>query len=574
MGIFIAVSRDGGTAWTPRIIADGSDGLPIACCQPACVFDDFGNLWLAYVNQNASQIAVLLSSDKGNTFSAAGVLGSGSVGRPALGVGNGMVWAAFRDFTAGGIAAAGAAVTGLGAFQAFGGAAILLGSSTGVFPTVAIGPSGQVMVAYHDNPSNEGPATIFMNVDADGLGAAAFGQASAVTATNVGGADFIPAQPFRALNAAPGLAYDRSNGVRRGRVYLVYTDELPNGSDDTDVLLRFSQDDGKTWSSPIRVNDDGGTKSQFWPRVAVDPLTGVAAMSWYDCRNDKGDRTAGDTNGVANDEAQFFATVSLSGGTSVSVNGQVTSGSSRAAAASNSLDYGENSGLDFLNDRIFPAWADNSPALGGNPQAGTFEIATARVTLIPILSVSPTTLTSGGTAQGTVFLRRPAPTSGSSVSLSTSNPSLASVPSNVTISSGDFTTNFSVTSTSLVRSPTTVSVTSTFPEGETQTASLSLVENTGLDSVSGGGGGGGGCFVATAAYGSPLHAKVVALSRFRDEHLRAAQPGAAFTRTYEAHSPLPARFLARTELGKTFCRPWITPIVNAVGPGGMSKLAD
>ena len=43
------------------------------------------------------------------------------------------------------------------------------------------------------------------------------------------GLDFLPAQPSRAIDAEANLAFDLSTGPRRGRLYLVYTDELFEG---------------------------------------------------------------------------------------------------------------------------------------------------------------------------------------------------------------------------------------------------------------------------------------------------------------------------------------------------------
>ena len=47
----------------------------------------------------------------------------------------------------------------------------------------------------------QGPATIYVNTDADGLGAGGFGARVTVTTTNVGGFDFIPAQSGRSVDA-------------------------------------------------------------------------------------------------------------------------------------------------------------------------------------------------------------------------------------------------------------------------------------------------------------------------------------------------------------------------------------
>jgi YD repeat-containing protein len=80
----------------------------------------------------------------------------------------------------------------------------------------------------------------------------------------------------------------------------------------------------------------------------------------------------------------------------------------------------------------------------------------------------------------------------------------------------------------------------------------------------GGGGGGGGCFIATAAYGSPLDAHVQSLRDFREAHLRTNAPGRAFIAFYERTSPPIAAFIAEREWARSLTRAALTPIVLGV----------
>ena len=57
------------------------------------------------------------------------------------------------------------------------------------------------------------------------------------------------------------------------------------------------------------MNDDATQNSQFFPRVAVDPLTGAVAVTWYDARNDAGVPGQGSTNTIPNDDAEFYGAV-------------------------------------------------------------------------------------------------------------------------------------------------------------------------------------------------------------------------------------------------------------------------
>src|SRR5438132_7219657 len=201
--IFRAYSTDAGATWTRGTIATG-----VACCDGQAAWDTFGNLFLVYINNNVDQINVILSTDGGVTFSAPVTAGSGSVDQPSIAVGNGSVWVDWNQN--GSMVARGAPVTGLGVWGPFN-AQQAIPSATGSFGGIAVGPGaggGKVIVTYQSPTGGQGPATIFANVDADGLGAGGFGARITVSSTHVGGSDFIPAQSGRSIDAEGGLAWD------------------------------------------------------------------------------------------------------------------------------------------------------------------------------------------------------------------------------------------------------------------------------------------------------------------------------------------------------------------------------
>jgi hypothetical protein len=75
---------------------------------------------------------------------------------------------------------------------------------------------------------------------------------------------------------------------------------------------------------------------------------------------------------------------------------------------------------------------------------------------------------------------------------------------------------------------------------------------------------GGGCFIATAAYGSPLAPQVRVLRYFRDTRLLTNRPGRLFVRVYYAFSPLVARIIRRHETLKAITRLFLYPLIQAV----------
>jgi len=344
--IFRAYSTDAGTTWTRGTVATG-----VACCDGQAVFDTFGNLFLVYLNNSVNQVNVILSTDGGVTFSAPVTAGTGPVDQPSIAVGNGSVWV---DWNQGGsMVARGAPVTGLGVWGPFN-AQQAIPSATGSFGGIAVGPGpngGKVIVTYQSPTGGQGPATIYVNVDADGLGAGGFGPRITVTSTNVGGFDFIPAQMERSVDAEAGMVWDATGGPFNNRIYLVYTEEPVNESNDTEIYLRTSTDDGTTWTAPVRVNDDplGPIRSQFLPYIALDPTTGIVAVGFHDCRNDDG---VNGTNMIPNDDAEYYGTFTTDGGATWAPNRRLSGGFSNATASGNGIDYGDYVGLDALAGKL------------------------------------------------------------------------------------------------------------------------------------------------------------------------------------------------------------------------------
>lgn len=397
-GLFRSYSTNGGQTWTSGTIADGGDNLDAACCDPTCCFDKFGTLFLCYLTNDASSgTVVYASTDSGVTFTKVGPTLDTNTDQPTIVAGPGAtagsstVWVLYADSN-GNQSVKGMTTTGLGAYGSFG-SMITVPSTNGLgFGDIAIGPAGQVVVAFQDTGSGEGPDTIKCSVNTVGLGGS-FTSPVTLSATNVGGFDGITPQPNRSVDSEVGLAIDTTNGPFRGRTYAVYTDELTNESNNTNIMFRFSDNFGATWSSAVKLNDDATSFAQFFPKIALDPTTGAIAVAWLDCRNDPGSGAA-DRDSKANTDAMVYATVSPAGGTAFVANVKVSTGSTNSQLQGDlGNEFGDYIGIAFYGGNFAPAWPDNSNSTGDNPNGtAQFDIYTANVAV---------TLDSGGPAATT-----------------------------------------------------------------------------------------------------------------------------------------------------------------------------
>jgi Bacterial Ig-like domain (group 3) len=141
-------------------------------------------------------------------------------------------------------------------------------------------------------------------------------------------------------------------------------------SQNTNIQLRYSDNDGASWSAPQQVNDDSSGNSHFWPRVASNPLSGNVAVCWHDCRNSTTDTAV-----------QLFCTMATPTGSSPSFmpNGKVSEGSS--VSNQEGVEFGDYAGLAYFQGVAHPSWADTSNSTGDNPNGtANFDAYSNRVT--------------------------------------------------------------------------------------------------------------------------------------------------------------------------------------------------
>ena len=144
-----------------------------------------------------------------------------------------------------------------------------------------VGPNGQVYVAW----SNRSKLWFDRSLD----GGDTWLNEDIFIGDQPGGWDYAIPGIYRA-NGLPVLVCDTSTGIRRGTIYINWSDQR-NGENNTDVWLAKSTDGGNTWSAAKRVNNDATNRHQFFTWMALDQKTGWLWFVFYDRRNYPDERT-------------------------------------------------------------------------------------------------------------------------------------------------------------------------------------------------------------------------------------------------------------------------------------------
>ena len=255
-GIFIRRSLDGGQTWEPDAMTiishESTPGIPFED-KPWVVADTSGphagNLYIGWTQFTlaASDLLFSRSTDGGKTWSKPIKLSSVS-GLP-------------RDDN--------------GALEGFHG---------------VVGPDGTLYTIWDDRDgimmavSHDGGATFSKERRIIPAGPGYFG-ITGVSRSN--GFPQIGLDPRSVVDEQERPACARRSGKQGGNLYVAWSD-YSNG--DVDIFVSSSADHGRTWSAPVRVNNDPihNGNDQFFQWMAVDPESGAVNLIFYDRRTDNG----------------------------------------------------------------------------------------------------------------------------------------------------------------------------------------------------------------------------------------------------------------------------------------------
>lgn len=233
-------------------------------------------------------------------------------------------------------------------------------------PDIELGLNGEIFICYalvsSTSPFNE----IAISFASSNDGGMSWNVTNNIFPVN-GITGLLPQKSNIRVNGLPRIAVDRSNKSTRGTIYIVTTQKnlLPAGTD-PDIILYKSSDNGQSWSSGIRVNQDAlnNGKTQYFPAIDVDEYGGINII-YYD------DRTTTD------DSASVYLSRSTDGGISW-IDYKISDHNFKPLPIGGlGQGYqGDNIDIVSVENKLFPVWMDNS--------TGIYQIWSTIISFVPI----------------------------------------------------------------------------------------------------------------------------------------------------------------------------------------------
>lgn len=245
--------------------------------------------------------------------------------------------------------------------------AFTIGCDLAVGPPASSGAAGPAYNVWADTKNN---AINFSKTTDCGASWSTF----STVATTTESYDYcVPAQNLRRVLIYPSVDVDRSNGPRKGWVYVVWNDlsatrsGCGTASDTTNSNVWFarSSNGGSTWSTPVMVHSNPAMTDQFFPWMRVDDADGTIHISWHDTRDDPANRV----------QTNLYYTRSTDGGTTFLPEVKVTTAmTDETAAGADSNQYGDYEGIAVRNGVVYPFWTDRRASSGTDEEVFTAKI--------------------------------------------------------------------------------------------------------------------------------------------------------------------------------------------------------
>jgi PKD repeat protein len=351
------ISSDGGATWGGSVNGAGGSNSG----DPAAAIGLTGRQYVGFIDDNSGQ-SVAWSDDDGESWTSvvAATQNGDLLDKNHMWIDNstvspyeGNIYVSYTDFGASGypIEITRSVNDGLSYSTpvAISGAVNAGSHSQGV--NIGTGPGGQVYViwAIYDSwPSDETSIGFAKSTD----GGATFVPATRII-SNIRGIRTSETSKNHRVNSFPSMAVDMSGGANNGNIYVVWANiGVPgvNTGSDIDVYMIRSTDQGNSWSTPVKINQDpsGQAKEHYFPWITCDRLTGELSVIFYDDRN------------VSSTQCEVFVASSLDAGATwddFKVSDVAFTPSPIPGLASSYM--GDYLGISAVGSRVYPVWPDN-----------------------------------------------------------------------------------------------------------------------------------------------------------------------------------------------------------------------
>lgn len=339
-------STDGGASWAPSALLDSTSlgGNLLRNSDASVTVDTAGNFYITTIalnnSNNNTTLAIYKSTDGGVTFPMSAVLYQGSsedkeMITTDLTPGSPFYNRMYISWSRLSLSADIKVIRSTDMGGTWSSPVNVSSNGTGQGSDPAVGANGEVYVVWV-NANTWGTQYFSKSTD----GGVTFSPQTVFASGNAGTIPWSQSGP----TTFPAVACDISGGPRNGYIYVVWGDGR-NG--DEDVFLERSTDRGSTWSSPVRINNDGigNGKVQAWPWIAVNQ-NGLISVVYYDTRNTPNNNTI-----------ECWVARSSDGGVTFS-NEALSTQQSPTNQPNTDVRFGDYIGVDFWTNKIIPVWTD------------------------------------------------------------------------------------------------------------------------------------------------------------------------------------------------------------------------
>ena len=353
------MTSDFGLNWNGSVQGTGGDNSG----DPAAVIDLNGRYYVGYIADDGGN-GCAYSTDEGQTWThvqVAPIPGPGGLAdKNHLWVDNGPVsphqgnlyaaWTAFGGANDGNVVVSRSTDQGLTWESQINISSTQPGYQQGV--NIKTGPDGTVYAVYtvYISGGVQDEPAIGLTKSTDG---GATWETPQIIISNIRGIRSTETSKNHRVNSFPVMDIDISGGPRNGWIYVVWTNIGTPGVNigpDIDNYIIRSSDDGTSWSTPIRINQDlaGLGKEHYFPWISCDPETGNLSVISYDDRN------------VTSTMCETFVANSLDGGVTwedFKVSDVAFTPVPISGLASGY--FGDYISISSRGGKVYPCWTDN-----------------------------------------------------------------------------------------------------------------------------------------------------------------------------------------------------------------------